>query len=144
MIKKLARLIVLGMAVGCLIMTLISMFFAAASHGSDFSVGAGTYIRNAVCSMAVGIGFLVPTVVYEKDALPMGMRVLIHMGIGLIVYFICSFIAGWIPVNMGAGAVAADIIGALAVAWIIWLVCYSYNRHEAKRMNEKIREKKEE
>lgn len=143
MIKKIAKLTVLGMAVGCLMMTLISMIFAATSNGSDFSIGAGTYIRYAICSMIIGIGFSVPTVIYDKDELPMGMRILIHMGIGMVVYFVCSFIAGWIPVSMGAGAVAADIIVALAVAWIIWLICYSYNRHDAKRINEKINEKKD-
>lgn len=142
MVRKIIKMCFGGITFGCFVMTVITMIFAVASGQAGFSISTGSYIRSAVCSMVVGMGFLVPTIVYSNDALPMGMRILIHMGIGLAVYFICAFIAGWIPVDLGVGTMVVDVLLVLAVSWVIWFVCYSCTRREAKRINERIKGKR--
>jgi hypothetical protein len=122
-------------------MTIAEIIAAAALGDASFHISAGDYIRSAICAMIVGVSFFVPTLVYYNDALPMGIRVLIHMGTGLIVYFPSAFIAGWIPISLGVGIIILDIVVMLVIAWIIWLCFYLSNKSMAKRINERIREK---
>ena len=69
-------------------------------------------------------------------------QTLIHMGIGCIVMTITAFVVGWIPTEKGAGAVIGTIAGEIAIAFIIWLFFYAYNRKLAKQMNQRIAEMK--
>ena len=87
----------------------------------------------------IGLGFGIPSIVYENDNLPMPIRVLIHMGIGGVVYTIVAYCVGWIG---GTSSVTQCIIIAgiqLLVAFVIWFCFMRYYRSEAKKMNEKLK-----
>ena len=86
--------------------------------------------------MLVGLGFGIPTVVYNKESLPMPIRVVIHMGIGCVVYTLVAYAVGWFG---GSATVTQGILIAaiqLLVAFIIWFCFMRYYRREAKKMNE--------
>ena len=86
----------------------------------------------------IGLGFGVPSIVYHKDTLPMPIRVIIHMGIGLVVYTIVAYSVGWIGSSASIGE--GIIIGLIqvAVAFVIWFLFMRYYKQEAKKMNDKI------
>ena len=75
---------------------------------------------------------------YRKDNLPMPIRVIIHMGIGCVVYTVVAYTVGWIggSATIGQGIIIAAI--QLAIAFLIWFLFMRYYRAEAKRMNDKI------
>ena len=90
----------------------------------------------------IGLGFGVPTIVYRKDSIPMPIRVIIHMGIGCVVYTLVAYAVGWIG---GSATISQGIIIAaiqLGVAFIIWFLFMRYYRKEAKKMNDRIQEMK--
>ena len=105
--------------------------------GVVFDVGYKGNFRVAGCVL-VGLGFGVPTIVYRKDNLPMPIRVIIHMGIGCVVYTIIAYAVGWIggSATIGQGILIAAI--QLAVAFLIWFMFMKHYRAEAKRMNDRI------
>ncbi len=85
-----------------------------------------------------GLGFGVPTIVYRKENLPMPISVLIHMGIGCVIYTIVAYAVGWIS---GSATIAQGIriaVIQLAVAFLIWFLFMRYYRDEAKKMNDRI------
>lgn len=106
--------------------------------GGNFNLDGYRFTRMVVGCVLVGLGFGVPTIVYRKDHLPMPVRVLIHMGIGCIIYTIVAYAVGWIG---GSATILQGILIAaiqMAVAFVIWFLFMRHYRAEAKKMNDKI------
>lgn len=136
-VKDLLKSTVISIGMALTIFSLVGMFFDIV-NGGNFSMEGYRFTKMVVGSAIVGIGFGVPTVVYNSEKLPMPVKVLIHMGIGCVIYTIVAYIVGWFggaatPVQ---GLVIAGI--QLLVAFVIWFCFMRYYRKEAKQMNEKI------
>ena len=80
-------MISIGMAVTIFCLTGVGFDIG---YGGNFSLANYQFTKMVIGCMIVGIGFGVPTVVYRRDDLPMPVRVLVHMGIGCIVYTIVA------------------------------------------------------
>lgn len=63
------------------------------------------------------------------------------MGVGISIYLVCSFYAGWLPVDRGILVITSYIIIIIAVSFIIWTGFYIYNKNEARKINKKLQEK---
>ena len=111
-------------------------------YGGDFVLRGYTFTKMVIGALIIGIGFGAPTVVYSSDKLPMPMKVLIHMGIGLIIYFIVAANEGWMGDGSSPVMTICIVIGQLFVTFLIWLIFMIHYRREAKRMNERIQELK--
>ena len=111
-------------------------------NGGDFVLREYSFTKMVIGALIIGIGFGLPTVVYSSEKLPMPMKVLIHMGIGLIIYFIVASNEGWMGDGSSPVLTACIVICQLFVTFLIWLIFMLHYRREAKRMNEKIRELK--
>lgn len=106
--------------------------------GGNFSLEGYQFTRMVVGSVLIGLGFGVPTIVYRKDNLPMPIRVIIHMGIGCIIYTIVAYAVGWMG---GSATILQGILIAgiqMAVAFVIWFLFMRHYRSEAKKMNDKL------
>lgn len=130
-----STIISIGMALT--IFCLAGIVFDVA-YGGNFSLEGYRFTKMVIGSAIVGLGFGVPTVVYNSDRLPQPIKVLIHMGIGCVIYTIVAYAVGWFG---GSATLAQGLIIAaiqLLVAFIIWFCFMRYYRKEAKKMNEKI------
>ncbi len=105
----------------------------------NFSLENYQFTKMVIGCVLVGLGFGLPTVVYQKDNLPKAIRVLIHMGIGCVVYTIVAYAVGWIgsgvSIQMGLIILALQI----AVAFVIWFLFVKYYQAEAKKMDDAIK-----
>ena len=136
-VKEILKSTVISIGMALTIFSLVGMFFDIV-NGGNFSMEGYQFTKMVAGSAIVGIGFGVPTIVYNSEKLPMPVKVLIHMGIGCVIYTIVAYAVGWFggaatPVQ---GLVIAGI--QLAVAFVIWFCFMRYYRKEAKQMNEKI------
>ena len=95
-----------------------------------------------VGAIVCGIGWGAPSVVYSRENLPRLMQMLIHFGIGCIVYTIVALSVGWIPADLSLGKKLLIIAIEFAIAVVIWLGFHLYYKKEAERINEKIRSMK--
>ena len=136
-IKDLLKSTVISIGMALTIFCLVGVFFDI-YYGGNFSLENYGYTKMALGSIIVGLGFGVPTIVYNKDSLPMPVKVILHMGIGCAVYTAVAFAVGWFGASttVGQGIVIAAI--QLLVAFVIWFCFMRYYRKEAKKMNEKI------
>ena len=135
---KILKLLISGICWGCTICVLILMIGAATVGDSFLDMGADYFIRQAIASMIVGIGFSLPALIYDKESISRKVQTLIHMGIGLLVFFPIAYYFNWIPVSFGLGAILLSVAIALITFFIIWCGYYLYYKKEAQKMNRKL------
>lgn len=140
-LKDILKSTVISIGMALTIFCLVGIFFDI-TYGGNFSMEGYQFTKMVIGSAIVGIGFGVPTVVYNSEKLPMPVKVLIHMGIGCVIYTAVAYAVGWFggsatPVQ---GLAIAGI--QLLVAFIIWFCFNTYYRKEAKQMNDKIQSMK--
>ncbi len=136
-INDLLKSIVISIGMAMAIFCIVGIVFDVGYKG-HFSLENYLFTKMVVGCILVGLGFGVPTIVYRRDNLPMPIKVVIHMGIGCVVYTIVAYAVGWLggTATIGQGLIIAVI--QLAVAFLIWFLFMRYYRTEAKKMNEKI------
>lgn len=136
-VKDLVKSSVISIGMAMTIFCLVGVVFDVGYKG-NFSLDDYRFTKMVAGCVLIGLGFGVPTIVYRKDNLPMPIRVIIHMGIGCVVYTIIAYAVGWIggSATIGQGILIAAI--QLAVAFLIWFLFMKHYRAEAKRMNDRI------
>ena len=141
-VKDLIKSTLISIGMALTIFCLAGIVFDV-GYGGNFSLDNYRFTKMVVGSLLVGLGFGVPTIVYNKESLPMPIRVIIHMGTGCVIYTLVAYAVGWYG---GSATVTQGIIVAaiqLLVAFVIWFCFMRYYRREAKKMNEKIQEMKQ-
>ena len=136
-VKDLVKSTAISIGMAMTIFCLVGVVFDVGYKG-NFSLDDYRFTKMVIGCVLVGLGFGVPTIVYRKDNLPMPIRVIIHMGIGCVVYTVVAYTVGWIggSATIGLGIIIAAI--QLAIAFLIWFLFMRHYRAEAKRMNDKI------
>ncbi|MCH5255401.1 MAG: DUF3021 domain-containing protein [Lachnospiraceae bacterium] len=141
MIKDLAKntIISIGMATAifCFAGVVFDIIYMGAFHLENYQ-----FTKMVIGCLIVGLGFGIPSIIYSKDSLPMPIRVLIHMGIGCIVYTLVAYSVGWLGNISGIGQGILVVALQLGIAFIIWFLFLKYYRKEAKKLNDKIQSMK--
>lgn len=140
--KDLAKSTIISIGMSMAIFCLVGIVFDIGYKG-NFSLENYKFTKMVIGCVLIGLGFGVPSIVYRKENLPLPIRVLIHMGIGCLVYTIVAYAVGWIG---GSATIAQGImilVIQLAVAFIIWFIFVRHYSVEAKKLNDKIQEIKE-
>ncbi|NLW72554.1 MAG: DUF3021 domain-containing protein [Chloroflexi bacterium] len=109
-------------------------------HG-NFQMINYSFSKMAAGALAIGLGFGLPTFIYENKSMSPLIQTLIHMGIGCVVMTATAFLVGWIPREQGAFAIIGIIVGEVAISLVIWLFFYAHQKKLAKEMNKRISEK---
>lgn len=136
-IKDLLRSIAISVGMALAIFCIVGIIFDV-SYGGKFSLENYGFTKMALGSVLVGLGFGLPTVVYNKESLPMPIRVVIHMGTGCVIYTLVAYSVGWIGGSVSVFQGILIAAGQLMSAFIIWFCFMCYYRKEAKKMNEKL------
>ena len=140
-VKDILRSVAISIGMAMTIFCIVGVIFDFMYKG-QFSLENYRFTKMILGCLIVGLGFGVPTVIYRKDNLPMPVRVLIHMGIGCVVYTVVAFAVGWIGGTKSVGTGLLIAIIQIGIAFIIWFLFKRYYRREAKRMNDRIQEMK--
>lgn len=141
MVKDLAKSTVISIGMAMAIFCFVGIVFDIIYKGT-FHLANYQFTKMVIGCIIVGLGFGMPSIVYRKESLPMPIRVLVHMGVGFIVYTIVAYSVGWL------GSVSNIVQGILVVALqlgiaaIIWFLFMTYYRREAKKLNDKIQSMK--
>lgn len=137
--KEYIKLIIQGMAIGSLILIILSII-GIYFGGNQFStLLINNFITYAIAAMIIGIGFSLPSLIYENNKISSLSQFLIHMFIGMIIFIITSLYVGWIPTDYGIGAIITWILIAIGFAILIWLGFYLYYKKEASDINKQIK-----
>jgi len=105
-LRDLIKSTMVSIGVAMSVFCLVCIIFDVRSGGT-FSLENYRFTKMVVGCVLIGLGFGVPTIVYKKDNLPMPIRVIIHMGIGCVVYTVVAYAVGWMG---GADSILHGII----------------------------------
>lgn len=128
-----------GIRLAAVVFILTSLFRALPAGEESFASGIGM-ARMCLATLVIGVGFGVPSLIYATE-LPTGLKVLIHMGIGVVVMLAASLAVGWIDFSRGWLPCLLVALVQIAVAFLIWLLSCVRLRKDAKEMNERVAEK---
>ena len=140
-IKLIIRYLFYGVSLGC-----TSFVFMCLS----FFVGGGTdildqifkdFARQSVGAMIVGIACGGTTIVYQIRRLPGLVKTGLHFCVGMGVFYPTAIILGWIPFYPDNIAYTAiQIFFSCCIFMAIWFCFYLFNRNDAKKINQRLRE----
>ena len=140
--KNLLKKICCGIGTGCFafVATLFIAPIFAGGANAYFAAKTGEELQlSALCFIIISLGFYIPSMIYENERLALWLRTLIHMVIGTIAYLLTAYFAGWMKTDF-AGVVLRLLI-ALGAAAIIWICIFLYIKIQAKKINQKMKEK---
>lgn len=129
--------ILTGFGLGSALFVIAGIIFDMVSSGT-FELSNWSYTKMAVGSILIGIGFSVPSAIYDNDKFSLGLQTLIHMGLGCIVLLLVAFNVGWIPIAAGWPAILLAVLGQLVIAFLLWLVFAFHYKQLAQKMNDRI------
>ena len=137
--KDLIKSIAISIGMSLTIFSIACIIFDVI-YGGNFSLEGYRMTKMIIGCVIVGLGFGVPSIVYKNDSLPMPVKVLIHMGIGCVIYTLVGFAVGWI--GSSASIIQGIAVAAiqLAIAFFIWFCFMFFYRSEAKKINAKIQQ----
>ena len=140
--KDLIKSSVISIGIAMAIFCIIGIVFDIGNSGK-FSLEGYQFTKMVVGCVLVGLGFGVPSVIYNKENLPMPIKVIVHMVIGCSVYTIVAYSVGWIGASVSVQHGIIIVAIQLSVAFLIWCFFMKYYRKEAKILNDRIQELKE-
>ena len=137
MLKEMVKctLISMGMSMGifCFVGMVFDIYF-----GGNFTLANYQFTKMVIGCVLVGLGFGIPSLIYHKENLPMPFKIIVHMGIGCVVYTLVAHAVGWTYGSTTWAQEAMIIAVQLFVAFLIWFVFMQHYRREAREMNDKI------
>jgi hypothetical protein len=139
MIKKVIGRTLSGISYGCFWMVGYGMIFSLMQDRSHFEALIGNFTIQAIGSMLVGIGFVLPTLIYDSEKLPLYVKTIIHLGIGVPFFFAVGFYLGWLPKDLGMGSIFLMVAGCIAVSFAIWFGFYLYYKNESTQINKRLK-----
>lgn len=139
--KELGRSTAISIGIAMTIFCLAGIIFDL-RYGGHFSLDHYSFTKMVIGCVLIGLGFGVPSIVYNNENLPRPIQVVIHMGIGCIVYTLVAYGVGWIGGSETIGHGVLAVIIQLGISFVIWYLFMRYYRKEAEIMNKKIQSMK--
>jgi hypothetical protein len=137
--KKVLRAALSGVYLSALTF-LVFMIIKGFRGGQEITYSAIDMAYSCIAVIIIGLGFGIPSLIYETE-LPTLLKVLIHMGTGIIVMLITSVVIGWIDFSRGWLPCLLIALIQIALAFLLWFLSCVKIRRDAKEMNKKIAEK---
>jgi hypothetical protein len=141
-ISEILKLSYIGASTGCLILAIVEIFIATSVGMSNFVLNGHDIVNYTLGGIIIGLGFVLPSMIYEKENISSIIQIAIQMGIGFIVLFIVGIYLKWIPMNLGIWPIIVWVIIALIIGFVLWTCFYLYFRNEARKINNQIRKTK--
>ena len=132
--NEIVKSVFVSMAVSFSIFIAVGIVFDI-KDGGIFTLTDYGFTKMALACVLTGLGFGVPTLLYDSERISKIHASVIHFGIGFTIYFVAASFVGWIPVESGVTACIITIAGTIVIGVVIWICFMKYNKKLAARMN---------
>lgn len=130
----------ISIGTACTIFCVAGIVFDQIYKG-NFSLEHYQFTKMVLGSIGIGLGFGVPTIIYQDQRLSRNMQILIHLGIGIPVYFLIAGSLGWLGTFSDPVQFTAIFLGQFALILVLFLVFRHYNIKEAEKINEQLKKR---
>lgn len=140
-VKLVVRYILYGISLGCTFFVIMCLSFFIGG-GEEFLASIfRDFGRQSVGAMIVGIACGGAAVIYQFNRLSVLAKTLIHFCVGMGVFYPTAVYLGWIPFYPDNMIITVlQFLFSCGIFMAIWFCFYLFNRSEAKRINERLRE----
>ena len=121
----------IGVSTAALIFIIVGIVFDQSNQGI-LPLENYQYTKMAVGAIIVGLGFGLPSLIYEKEEIPYVMQVLFHLGIGCAILLITGYMVGWFTNLVG------EFI-EIGMSLVVWIGFADHYRKEAKQINQQLK-----
>ena len=139
-LKDMIKSALISIIMSITIFVIVGVIIDITNHGV-FTLDNYMFSKMILACIFVGLGFGIPSIIYQFENIPLAIKTIIHLGIGLFIYFVSAINVGWIPTHAGKLACVITIIGVIAITLIIWSCFMIFNKNLAKKMNDAIQAK---
>ncbi len=98
------------------------------------------YTRIILGALFLGVGFVLSSLIYEKDDFPFAVRTIIHLLICVFAVFWALLISGGIPDGTGFGTGAVFLIIEAVIGFFFWIGNFVFFFREARKIKKKLEE----
>ncbi|MFZ4451449.1 DUF3021 domain-containing protein [Salibacterium aidingense] len=127
-----------GISFGAFISVMV--YFGMIGFGGYTELDGGRFVVNSLGNMFCGWFFSVGALIFAKEDWSLVTRTILHFFTVTILYFVLSFVVGWIPFTISGFLVAAALFLLLYI--VIWMSFYVYFYYEMKKLNEAMETRK--
>lgn len=139
MIKRILKYLFYGISWGCTFFVIFNCIGVITTGNEFLKQLSDNFVQQALGSMFVGICCASSSIVYTFEKMAFGMQIGIHFIIGLTGYFFTAYHLKWIPMTSGLHIIVFILFG-VSVFFGIWFCFYLYNKCEAKKLNQRLKE----
>ena len=140
-VKLVIKYVLYGISLGCTFFVLMCLSYSLWGGEEILMEIFRDFTRQAVGAMLIGVACGGTAVVYQLDRPSRLMKIMIHFGIGMGVFYPTAVSLGWIPFHPERiGITVLQFLASCAMFVVIWLCFYLFHRTEARRINERLRE----
>lgn len=134
-----------GISWGCTVLVFMCLAAQSVGEGTYFSLITQDFTRHAAGAMIVGIACGGTAVIYKYERLSVMTKFLIHFGIGMGVFYPVALYLGWIPFSPDHFFYTVlQFLFSCSIFLGIWLCFYLFNRSDARKINNRLRELEQE
>lgn len=140
-IKLVIKYIFYGISLGCTFFVFMCLSFFAFG-GEDLLMHIfQDFARQSIGAMIVGIACGGTSIIYQFNRPAGFVKIVIHFCVGMGVFYPVAIYLGWIPFYPDRVVhTASQFLFSCSIFMAIWFCFYLFNRNEAKRINERLRE----
>lgn len=140
-VKLVFRYLLFGISVGCTSFVIMCLSFYIGGGEEVLTLIFQDFARQSVGAMVVGIACGGTAIVYRCNRLSFLVKTVIHFCVGMGVFYPVAVYLGWIPFHPDKILYTIlQFIISCGIFMLIWFCFYLFNRNEAKRINNRLRE----
>lgn len=139
--KLVSKYILYGISLGCTFFVIMCLFYSIWGGEDQLLMIFRDFTRQSMGAMLIGIACGSTSVVYQFDRPSYSLKILIHFCVGMGVFYPTAVYLGWFPFYPDRKIFTAlQFLFSCGIFMLIWSGFYLFNRNEAKRINQRLRE----
>lgn len=140
-VKLVIKYILYGISMGCTFFVIMCLSYYIGGGKDILMLIFQDFARQSVGAMLVGVACGGTAIVYQFERLSGLLKIIIHFGVGMGVFYPVAICLGWIPFYPDRiSYTVLQFLCSCVIFMLIWSCFYLFNRNEAKRINKRLRE----
>lgn len=140
-VKLVIKYMISGISLGCTFFVIMCLSYSLWGGENILMMIFKDFTRQSVGAMMIGIACGGTAVIYQFDRPSHFVKILIHFCVGMGVYYPIAINLGWIPFYPDRIIFTIlQFLFSCVIFMAIWSCFYLFNRNEAKRINQRLRE----
>lgn len=140
-VRLVFKYLLYGISFGCTFFVIMCLSYFVFGGEDLLMAIMKDFAKQSIGAMIVGIACGGTSIVYQFDR-PSGLlKIVIHFCVGMGVFYPVGISLGWIPFHPDRIVLTVlQFLSSCGIFMAIWFCFYLFNRNEAKRINQRLKE----